>query len=111
MESDGNHYFTWLLSIHLCILFCWQPYVAFNMPELTRFLNKLAQADLLVLTTGSSRTYCRFYKEGVYVSRMYITDPSLLAELYLLLGENNEINADGITKLKQMYLTTDSLSL
>ncbi|MER2999169.1 hypothetical protein [Pontibacter populi] len=78
------------------------------MLELTKFLNKLTKSDLLVFTVTSERTYCRFFLEGVYVSRMYITDATLLAELLPLVGE--EIDAAGINKLKQLYLASDTHS-
>ena len=81
------------------------------MLELTKFLTKLTKADLLVLTIANERTYCRFFLGGVYVSRMYITDPQLLAELMPLVGEGEEIDAAGITKLKQLYLATDTQSV
>ncbi|MEJ8757120.1 hypothetical protein WG947_08940 [Pontibacter sp. H259] len=77
------------------------------MLELTQFLTQLITSDKLVLTQTNKRTYCRFFKEGVYVSRMYLTDTALLAELKPLL-EGNEINATGIAKLKQLYLASDT---
>lgn len=78
------------------------------MLELTKFLTKLTKADLLVLTVTNERTYCRFFLGGVYVSRMYITDLALLAELRPLMGKGDEIDASGITKLKQLYLASDT---
>ena len=79
--------------------------------ELTKFLNKLTKADLLVLNTGGGRTYCRFFQDGVYVSRMFLTSPVLLAELQPLIGDGDEINAEGIAKLKQLYMVTDTRSV
>ncbi|RAU82838.1 hypothetical protein [Pontibacter arcticus] len=78
------------------------------MPELTIFLNNLLSSDLIILTRNTERTYCRFFKDGVYLDRMYVSDPALLAELHVLLGEGDEINAPGIAKLKQLYLATDT---
>jgi hypothetical protein len=78
------------------------------MLELTKFLTTLTKADRLVLTVTGERTYCRFFLEGVYITRMYLTDPALLAELHPLLGEGEEIDAAGIAKLKQLYLASDT---
>ncbi|MER2999215.1 hypothetical protein [Pontibacter populi] len=74
------------------------------MPELTKFLTTLTKADLLILTCSADRTYCRFFNGGMYLDRMYVTNPALLAELHPLMGEGDEINIEGIAKLKQLFL-------
>ncbi|HEY4651751.1 MAG TPA: hypothetical protein VIG72_10060 [Pontibacter sp.] len=74
------------------------------MTELTEFLTKLNNSDLLVLTNSADRIYCRFFRNGLYTDRMYVTDKSLQSELLSLIGEGEEIDATGIAKLRQLYL-------
>lgn len=50
---------------------------------------------------NTDRVYCRFFKEGIYKDRMYITEPFIVAELYSICGEGEEIDASGIAKLKR----------
>jgi len=75
------------------------------MRELNGFLTKLAACDLIVLTRVSQeRVYCRFFLNGQYVERMFVTEPALVAELSSLCGEGEEITASGVAKLKEMLL-------
>jgi hypothetical protein len=78
------------------------------MPELTTFLQKLLVCDRLILSRNSERTYCRFFKDGVYIDRLFIQDATLMVELHPLIGEGDEIDATGIAKLKQLYLASDT---
>lgn len=75
------------------------------MSELTDFLNKLGNCDLIVLTLVSAdRIYCRFLLEGQYMDRLYVSESLLIAELKSLCGQGEAIDASGIAKLKQTYL-------
>ena len=75
------------------------------MNELTEFLNKLTACDLIVLTPVSTdRIYCRYFHQGLYKDRMFVTDPNLIAELNELSGEGDEVDIIGVAKLKQTYL-------
>ncbi|MCC9169149.1 hypothetical protein [Pontibacter harenae] len=75
------------------------------MNELTEFLNRISACDLIVLTLVSAdRLYCRFFREGLYRDRMFVSDPVLLAELMKLSGKGEEISTAGIAKLKQTFL-------
>ncbi|MFD3003954.1 hypothetical protein ACFS7Z_26595 [Pontibacter toksunensis] len=75
------------------------------MSELTEFLNRLTHCDMLVLTLVSTdRLYCRFFLGGLYQDRMFLADPLLMAELNLLMGEGEVVDAGGIARLKQTFL-------
>lgn len=75
------------------------------MDELSDFLEKLKNCNLIVLTIISDdRTYSRFFLKGVYTGRMYVSDPTILEKLQLLKGEGDEIDTKGVSKLKQHFL-------
>ncbi|WP_162055820.1 hypothetical protein [Pontibacter pamirensis] len=75
------------------------------MSELTEFLTRLTDCDMLVLTlVSTNRLYCRFFLHGLYQDRMFLSDPLLMAELSLLMGEGEVVDAGGIARLKQTFL-------
>ncbi|MFD2245033.1 hypothetical protein [Pontibacter ruber] len=81
------------------------------MIELTEFLTKLNSCDRIVLTDSEERTYCRFFRDGLYLDRMYVTDAIILAELDPLKKtseEGEEVDAAGIAKLKQLFLAVNN---
>lgn len=74
------------------------------MNELAGFLKKLNNCDLIVLTPISDeRMYCRLFLNGVYSGKLYVSDPVILAELHLLKGEGDKVDAEGVTNLKSKY--------
>ncbi|PVY42219.1 hypothetical protein [Pontibacter virosus] len=75
------------------------------MSELTEFLQKLesCECNLIVLTyIGDERLYCRFFKDGLYKDRMFITDQSIITQLRSVSGEGEEIDTNGISKLQKL---------
>ena len=72
------------------------------MSESVGLLKKFDKCDLVVLTPVSKdRTYCRFFLDGLYQDRMFVSGPLLLARLHQLVGEGQVINGSGIARLKQ----------
>jgi len=70
------------------------------MSELTDFYSKLSTCDSIVLKlVNEDRLYCRFFLNGLYLDRMFVTAPALVAELSPLCGE--EVNAGGVARLRQ----------
>lgn len=76
------------------------------MSELNDFLSRLSACDLIVLTIVSSRFYCRFFMNGLYLDRMYVSNPRIVSELIQLSGEGEEVDASGVARLKQTLLAT-----
>lgn len=75
------------------------------MSERTGFLNNLDKCDLMVLTpVNKHRTYCRFFLDGQYMDRMYVSDPAVLAKLSQLSGKGEEISIGGVARLKQLFM-------
>ncbi|PRY15531.1 hypothetical protein CLV24_102152 [Pontibacter ummariensis] len=77
------------------------------MSELKEFLDKLSACDcnLVVLTLiSANRVYCRLFKDGQYIDRVFVNDPLIVTELYKLCGRGEEIDADGIAKLRQKFI-------
>ncbi|MCP2044296.1 hypothetical protein [Pontibacter sp. HSC-36F09] len=75
------------------------------MSELTELLQKLetCECDLIVLTfVGEDRLYCRFFKDGLYKDRMFISEQNIITELRNVSGEGEEIDASGISKLRKL---------
>lgn len=76
------------------------------MSELTEFLIKLTTCDMLVLTLVSTgRLCCRFFLHGLYQDRLFLSNPLLMAEVNLLVGEGKVVDAGGIARLKQTFLS------
>ncbi|MBB6609945.1 hypothetical protein H7F15_02755 [Pontibacter sp. Tf4] len=80
------------------------------MQEVKELLNKLTKSDSVLVTELKNRSYCRFFRDGQYIDRMFVTNPALLAELLPLVGEAYEIDATGIATLAQRLTTSDKLS-
>lgn len=81
------------------------------MSELTEFLAKLesCECDLIVLTfISDDRLYCRFFKGGLYRDRMFVNEQSIISQLRTFSGEGEEIDAMGISKLRQIVSSTQS---
>ncbi|MCC9166441.1 hypothetical protein [Pontibacter harenae] len=76
------------------------------MNTLTDFYDKLDNCDVIALTLISSdRLYCRFFKDNLYKSRVFVSDPTLIAELSQLCGKGEIVDTKGVAKLKQAALT------
>ncbi|WP_162054318.1 hypothetical protein [Pontibacter pamirensis] len=74
------------------------------MNELTNFYKKLSGCDFIALTPiNEGRFYCRFYLNGLYLDRMFITDISLQEELLLLSEDDEMIDENSISRLKDKY--------
>lgn len=74
------------------------------MNELTDFSEKLSTCDFIAITPVSQdRMYCRFYADGLYVDRMFISHLSLLEDLILLSKNDEVIEENGISRLKNKY--------
>lgn len=74
------------------------------MNEITNFSEKLSTCDFIAITPVSQdRMYCRFYADGLYVDRMFISHMSLLEDLILLSKDDEVIEDNGITCLKDKY--------
>lgn len=74
------------------------------MNELKHFYKKLSGCDLMALTPiNEGRFYCRFYSKGLYLDRMFITDTSLQEELILLSVDDEIIDEQGVSRLKDKY--------
>jgi hypothetical protein len=74
------------------------------MDEFSLFTSKLQTCDLIVLTEADeSRTYCRFYFNGLYQDRMFISDISVKESLNLLCSEEYVIDWNGIQDLRKKY--------
>lgn len=75
------------------------------MTERTEFLQRLSGCDMIVLTlVNTDRFYCRFFKDSLYQDRMFLSDPLLMAELRLLVGVGEVVDASGVARLKQTFL-------
>ena len=76
------------------------PKQLLEMSELSDFSDRLSACDLMILKlVNEDRLYCRFFLNGLYLDRMFVTAPALVAELSPLCGE--EVNAGGVARLKQ----------
>lgn len=74
------------------------------MNELLNFSEKLSTCDFIAITPVSEdRMYCRFYAEGLYVDRMFISHLSLLEDLILLSKDEEVIEETAIIRLKDKY--------
>ncbi|GAA4430388.1 hypothetical protein GCM10023188_16960 [Pontibacter saemangeumensis] len=74
------------------------------MNELIDFSEKLSTCDFIAITPVSQdRMYCRFYADGLYVDRMFISHLSLLEDLILLSKDDEVIEENGISRLKNKY--------
>ena len=74
------------------------------MNELTNFSEKLSACDFIAITPVSQdRMYCRFYADGLYIDRMFISHLSLLEDLILLSNDNEVIEENDIARLKDKY--------
>ncbi len=72
---------------------------------MTDFIDKLNYCDLMVLTWVSrDRIYCRFFLNGIYMDRMYVSDAAILAHLHRLCGVGDEVSANGVAELKQLFV-------
>lgn len=77
------------------------------MNEFSLFTSKLQACDLIVLTEADeSRTYCRFYANGLYQDRMFISDTSVKENLTSLCSEEDVIDWNGVQNLRQKYCDT-----
>lgn len=76
-----------------------------GMIELIDFVDKLNYCDLIVLTMFSKdRIYCRFFLNGIYMDRTYVSDAAIIKSLKRLTGEGDEISANGVAELKQLFV-------
>ncbi|PKV63073.1 hypothetical protein [Pontibacter ramchanderi] len=74
------------------------------MDEFSLFTSKLQTCDLIVLTEADeTRTYCRFYANGLYQDRMFISDASVKENLSLLSSEEDVIDWNGVQNLRKKY--------
>jgi hypothetical protein len=74
------------------------------MDEYSLFTSKLKACDLIVLTEADEiRTYCRFYANGLYQDRMFISDLSVKESLTLLSSEEDIIDWNGVQNLRKKY--------
>jgi hypothetical protein len=74
------------------------------MDEFSLFTSKLQTCDLIVLTEADEiRTYCRFYANGLYQDRMFISDISVKENLTLLSSEEDVIDWNGVQNLRKKY--------
>lgn len=72
------------------------------MSELRDFSDRLSACDSIILKlVNGDRLYCRFFLNGLYMDRMFVTEPALVAELSPLCSEGEQVNASGVAKLKQ----------
>lgn len=75
------------------------------MRELADFIDNLNYCDLMVLTWVSrDRIYCRFFLNGIYMDRMYVSDEVILSHLHRLCGVGDEVSANGVAELKQLFV-------
>lgn len=76
-----------------------------GMSEIADFSNKLRDCDLIVLSSFSKdRTYCRFFLQGQYIDRMYLSSPVILDRVRQLSGTGDEITAEGVAKLLKIFV-------
>ena len=74
------------------------------MDEFSLFTSKLQSCDLIVLTEADEvRTYCRFYANGLYQDRMFISDASVKESLSVLSSEEDVIDWNGVQNLRRKY--------
>lgn len=74
------------------------------MDELVYFSEKLCTCDFIAITPVSQhRMYCRFYVDGLYVDRMFVSHLSLLEDLILLCKDDEVIEETGIVRLRDKY--------
>lgn len=74
------------------------------MDEFSLFTSKLNACDLIVLTEADeSRTYCRFYANGLYQDRMFISEASVKESLSQLRSEEDVIDWIGVQNLRKKY--------
>lgn len=82
-----------------------------DMDEFTLFSSKLKICDLIVLTPADeSRTYCRFYSNGLYQDRMFITDMAVKESLSRLSSEEDVIDWNGVQHLRAKYCQVEESS-
>ncbi|SIT93532.1 hypothetical protein [Pontibacter indicus] len=81
------------------------------MDEFSLFTSKLQSCDLIVLTEADEiRTYCRFYANGLYQDRMFISDSAVKESLTLLSSEEDVIDWNGVQNLRKKYCEAFSSS-
>ncbi|WP_188501951.1 hypothetical protein [Pontibacter amylolyticus] len=74
------------------------------MDEFSLFTSKLQSCDLIVLTEADEiRTYCRFYANGLYQDRMFISDVAVKENLAQLSSEEDVIDWNGVQDLRKRY--------
>ena len=74
------------------------------MDEFSLFSSKLQSCDLIVLTEADEiRTYCRFYANGLYQDRMFISDAAVKENLTQLSSEEDVIDWNGVQDLRKKY--------
>ncbi|MCJ8167344.1 hypothetical protein MKJ04_21060 [Pontibacter sp. E15-1] len=74
------------------------------MDEIVDFSEKLCACDFIALTPISQdRVYCRFYAKGLYFDRMFVSNTSLLEELTSLSKDEEVIEENSISCLKDKY--------
>lgn len=75
-----------------------------SMNEYSLFSTKLKACDLIVLTEADeTRTYCRFYANGLYQDRMFISEASVKEHLTSLRSEDDVIDWNGVQNLRRKY--------
>jgi hypothetical protein len=79
------------------------------MDVLTHFTKYLSECDQIRVThVSEDRLYCRFYKDGLYLGRMFITEASLCEELQMLSSDEESINQAAFDELKSKYCAPTS---
>lgn len=74
------------------------------MDEFSLFTSKLQACDLIVLTEADeTRTYCRFYANGLYQDRMFVSDLTVKEHLTLLSSQEDVIDWNGVQQLREKY--------
>lgn len=75
-----------------------------GMNELNDFYEKLSACDFIALTPiNEGRFYCRFYFDGLYLDRMFITDINLQEELMQLSEDNEIVSKESVSRLKDKF--------
>lgn len=75
------------------------------MKEWNEFYSRLSACDTIKVTdVGKERSYCRFFRNGIYLDRMFVAEPALLTCLHRIRGRGREIGASGVTRLRNLIL-------
>jgi hypothetical protein len=55
-----------------------------------------------IIALGQECAYCRFFRDGVYLDRIFVAEPALLASLLRVSGSGRETGASGVARRRNL---------